>query len=269
MVAGLAGSAHVQPAATPALVGASVLALLGAGTGVLRGAELGTVLRAAIPTRVRGALAPAAAALLALLGAGALLAGSSLLAHLGQAADLAAASSPGVVGGFGLLLLGVLLVPTAAVWGASYLAGPGLAVGVGTTFGPFGVTTGPLPEVPLLAALPAGPMPVGLGLLVLALPLLAGLLAGRIAERRSGLLSDALLAGPLAGAALGLLAMASGGPLGGGHLSQVGPSGWRVGLAAAVEVTAGAASWVCVQRLRRRRHGQPRARASRQPAAQG
>ncbi len=267
VVAGLARSAHVQPAAAQALIGASVLALIGAGTGVLRGAQLGPVLRAAVPTRVRGALAPAAAASLALLGAGALLAGGSLVAHLGRAADLAAASSPGVVGGFGLLLLGLLLVPTAAVWGACYLAGPGLAVGVGTAFGPFGVTTGPLPAVPLLAALPAGTLPAGLAVLVLAIPLLAGVLAGRITQRRNGRLSEALLAGPLAGTALALLAVVSGGPLGGGHVSQVGPSGWRVGLAVAVEVSVGAASWVGAQRLRRRRQSHPRVHTSQPPEA--
>ena len=265
VVAGLARSAHVEPAAAQALVGASVIALIGAGTGVLRGAQLGPALRAAIPTRIGGALAPAAAALLTLLGAGALLAGGSLALHLGEAADLAAASSPGVVGGFGLLLLGLLMVPTAAVWGACYLAGPGLAVGVGTAFGPFGVTTGPLPSVPLLAALPAAALPIGLGLLVLAIPLLAGVIAGRLAGRRNGRLSDALLAGPLAGVAFALLAVVSGGPLGGGHLSQVGPSGWRIGLAVAVEVSAGAASLAGVQRLCRR--WQSRASSAAQPHA--
>ncbi len=255
VVAGLARSDEVRPAAVQALVGASVLGLAGAGAGVVRAAGLAPRLRAGAPGWLRRAAGPAAGALVALLGTGALLVGVTTAVHLGRATELAAATSPGVVGGLGLLLLGLLLAPGAAVWGVCYLAGPGFAVGVATAVGPFGVTLGPVPALPLLAGLPAGGLPAGLGVLVLAVPLAAGLLAGQLAERRGDGLAAGLLAGPLVGGALALLAALSAGPVGGGRLSEVGPSWWRVGLAVAVEVSAGAAAWWAVRRGRRHRAG--------------
>lgn len=252
VVAGLAGGGEVQPDAVQALVGASVLGLVGSGIGAVRAAGLADRLWARLPARLQRATVPAVGALSALLGAGALLVGLMLVAHLRQAADIAALTTPGVVGGLGLLLLGLLVAPGAAVWGACYLAGPGFAVGVGTAVWPFGVTLGPVPAVPLLAALPGGPLPLAVGVLVPALPLAAGVLAGRLAHRRGGGLADALLAAPLTGAGMALLAALSAGPLGDGRLSQLGPSWWRVGLAVTLEVVLGAAAWEGLPRLWRR-----------------
>jgi hypothetical protein len=56
--------------------------------------------------------------------------------------------------------------------------------------------------------------------------------AGRGGRLR--LIGAAVLAGPVAGAALGLLAQASGGPVGGGHLATTGPVGSLAGQVAAV-----------------------------------
>ncbi len=246
----LARSAAVQPDPVGALVGASVLGLGAAGLGVVRGAGLAPVLRARVPQRLRQVATPAAAAAAALLGAGALLVGLQLAVHLPRAADLAVATSPGLVGGLGLLLLGLLLVPTAAVWGVAYLAGPGVAVGTGSAYGPFAVHAGGVPGLPLAAALPSGPLPLVLALLAVALPVAAGVLAARLARRSRGSTRDALLAAPLVGGALGLLAALSGGPLGDGRLAAVGPSAWRVALALTVEVAAGVLAHAGLLRLR-------------------
>lgn len=253
VVAGLARGGGVRPDAVQALVGASLLGLLGAGTGVLRGSGLLPALRSAVPTRLRRAGPPAAAALLTLLGAGALLVAGSLALHLHRARELAGASSPGLVGGLGLMLVGLVLAPGAAVWGACWLAGPGFSVGAGTAVGPFAVHLGPVPAVPLLAALPAGPPPRALAVLALAVPVLAGVLAARLAGRRAGASwTDALLAGPLAGAVVALLAAVSAGPLGDGRLRTLGPAWERVGPAVAVEVLAGVLLAEAVRRLVRR-----------------
>ena len=185
-------------------------------------------------------LASSAASVLSLLGAGAVLAGGSLAVHARDAADLAAGTGPGVVGGLVLLAVGLALLPNAVVWGACWLAGPGFAVGVGTAVGPFGTAVGPLPALPLLAAVPGGPVPVWVGVLVLAVPVAAGAIGGLVLARRRGGWWEVLLVGPLAGLLVAVLARLSGGPAGGDRLADLGPSPFRVGAAVALEVTVGA-----------------------------
>jgi Family of unknown function (DUF6350) len=250
VVAGLSGSGALRPSPVAALVHASLVGAVGAGLGVLRQAGTGRAVAGLLPARLRRTAPPAAAALAVLLGGGALLAGGSLVVHGGLATELARAGQPGVVGGVALLLLGLTLVPNAAVWGASWLAGPGFAVGVGTAVGPFGVTLGPVPALPLLAALPADRVPAWVGALALLVPLAAGGLAGLLAHRRGLGRVDVLLTGPLAGLAAGVLAAWSGGPVGDGRLSAVGPSPWRLAVALTVEVAVGAL--VAAELLRRR-----------------
>ncbi|MCW2724430.1 MAG: hypothetical protein JWN35_1351, partial [Frankiales bacterium] len=175
--------------------------------------------------------------------------------HLGRAGDLQSAAAPGLVGGVALLLLGLLFIPNAAVWGAAWLAGPGFHVGVDTAVGPFGTTLGPVPALPLLAGLPGAISP-WLGVLALAVPLAAGAFAGLLVTRRLAEASwrraaaEAALAGPCAGLVAGLAGWLSGGPAGGARLTDVGPSPWQLGLAVAVEVAVGAAVYAGVRTRR-------------------
>jgi hypothetical protein len=53
-------------------------------------------------------------------------------------------------------------------------------------------------------------------------------------------IAAALVAGPVAGAVLGVLARVSGGPLGDGRLAQIGPSAWLVALVGAAVVAVSA-----------------------------
>ena len=142
-----------------------------------------------------------------------------------------------------------MLVPNLAVWGASWWAGPGFAVGAGTAVGPFGTTLGAVPPLPVLAALPSGAPPTWLAVLALAVPVAAGAVAGLLVARRAGIL-DAALVGPAAGLAVLVLAWLSGGPAGGSRLTAIGPSPWQVGLAVAVEVGVAAAAAAAVVRHR-------------------
>ena len=235
-VAGVSGTGGVQPSPLQALGGGALVAALFGGAGVLRGAGLVGALHDAVPPRVRLVLTGAAAAVAGLLGTGALLVGGSLAAHGGRASDLASATGPGVLGGLLLALVGLVLVPVAAVWGACWLAGPGIAVGVGTAVSPFGVELGPVPALPLLAALPSGAPPAWVGVLALLVPLGCGLLAGWLVLRGGGELREVLAVGPVAGLALALLAVLVSGPVGGARLAEVGPTAWLVGLVVAAEV---------------------------------
>ena len=247
VVAAAATSSAVRPAPVQALLAGLLVGALGAGVGVARGSGQWRGWLTAVPPRLRTGLAATTAALAVLLGAGALLSAVALGAHIGRAGLLARASDPGLVGGIALLALGLVLVPNLAVWGASWWAGPGFAVGVGTSVGPFGTTLGAVPALPVLAALPTGAPPTWLAVLTIAVPLGAGSLAGLLVAGRSTMTSPLLAAreaacvGPCAGLALAVLAFVSGGPAGGGRLAQVGPSPWQVGLAVTLEVALPAA----------------------------
>ena len=242
-VAAVTRTAVARPSVLGALVCAGLLGLVGAGAGVLRTSGVQLRLPPSVPDRLRRLTAPSLVAVLVLLAAGALLGGARLAVAAPRAADLARASAPGAVGGIALLLLGVALVPNAAVWGATWWAGPGFAVGTGTAIGPLAHDLGAVPALPLLAALPSGRLPLALGLLALLVPLVAGAVAGLLVVRAGAdrPVADAALCGPLAGAAVGLLAWLSGGAAGGARMAEVGASPWRCALAVAVAVAAGAA----------------------------
>jgi len=119
--------------------------------------------------------------------------------------------------------------------------------------GPFGTPLGAVPALPLFAALPSGPAPVWLGVVGLAVPVSAGVLGGVLVGRRlscgPGRASlEGLALGPCVGLAMAAAVWLSGGPLGGGRLTDVGPSWWQVGLAVLAEVGVGAAAAAAVVR---------------------
>jgi hypothetical protein len=73
-------------------------------------------------------------------------------------------------------------LPTLAIWGMAFVAGPGFAVGTDTAVSPAGTQLGPVPGIPALGALPESTTP---WLLLLALlPVALGALAGWIARSR-------------------------------------------------------------------------------------
>jgi len=211
-----------------------------------------------LTARTRRLLSAGGAALALLLASGALLVGGSLALHGSRAADFARASDPGALGGFALLLAGLALVPNAVVWGVAWLTGPGFAVGVGTAVGPFGHELGPVPALPILAALPGGGVPEWVAVLVLAVPLLAGAVAGRLvagdlrddAPSWSRTALEAAAVGPVCGIALGLLAWLSGGAVGGERLVELGPAPLAVAAATTVTVAFGAVAGALVRRAR-------------------
>jgi hypothetical protein len=264
VVYGLTAAAVARIAATPTVsagavlagTGAALLAALAGGLGVVRGAGLSGPLRAALPARVPALVKAAGAAVLGLLAAGLLLVLVSLGVHAGRVGELAGSLDAGLVGTVVLVLGSVLLLPNAALWAVAYAAGPGFAVGVGTGVSPFSAVLGPVPAFPLLAALPQDGTPPPAVRLVLLLPVLAGVAAGVVLVRAlppmpatpAGALPRmlraagwGLAAGLAAAGALALLALLAGGRLGGGYLTAVGPSPWRVLLALALEIGAPAA----------------------------
>ncbi|ROP43138.1 DUF6350 family protein [Pseudokineococcus lusitanus] len=296
-VALVAGTPAVRPGLASALGGAALLSGLGAGLAMaaarLRLAGEGrsrgrgrTRAAGTAPRSLRGALADlvrlprparpavgagARALLWSLVGAAAVLV-VSLGVGAGAVADLHRALDAGVVGGAVLLAGQLLLLPTALVWALSWVAGPGFAVGAGTSVGPGGTELGVLPALPLLGGLPQQGTGGGWLWVVLVLPVAAGAVASLrmrracvagvpeaaattadgapvplwrrvgldVARRARGAALRAPVVGLVAGGGAGALAAASSGPVGPGALAVVGPVWWQVALSLGGLVTLGA-----------------------------
>ncbi|MGW3893411.1 cell division protein PerM [Micromonospora chokoriensis] len=231
----------------------AVVGTLAALVGATRITAVTRVLVARMPGPVRDGVRTGLVAGLLLLGAGAGAAGLAVATGGGDAADMIGAYRTGVAGQAGITLVSVAYAPNAAIWSTSYLLGPGFAVGTDTAVRTSEVSVGALPAVPLLAGLPRGPVD-GFGALLLAVPVLAGMVGGCLLARRvarlagperapqrwAEVLAPAALAGPVAGVLLGLVAAVSGGPLGAGRLAEVGPVGWQVGAVATAVIAVGA-----------------------------
>ncbi|MGW7575242.1 cell division protein PerM [Streptomyces sp. NPDC054765] len=193
----------------------------------------------------------AARALGALLTAGALLTLLSLALHAGRVSHDLLQLAPDWASRATVLLLCLVLLPNAAVWGAAYGLGPGFTVGAGNGVGPLGTSAHPaLPQLPLLSGLPDAGPGNPLTWAVAVVPVVAGALMARSVARsaaRTATAPDgpggpwswwttacvAALGAALCGLVMAVLAGLSGGPLGTGALDVFGPSWWRTGLAAA------------------------------------
>jgi hypothetical protein len=238
-----------------------VLGVLGALFGSLRSTDALAVVARRIPRALRHGLRTGIVAALLILAAGAVCTGLSVAVGGGEAAEMIAAYRTGVAGQAGITLLSLAYGANAVVWAAAFLLGPGFLLGTGSAIRLTEVIVGPLPTLPLLAGLPNGPMGAA-GAALLAVPVLAAMAAGWLMARRlmrpgpprpgepapagtrqpawTLVLGSAVIAGPTAGLVLGVLAWLSGGPLGNGRMSEIGPSAWPVGLVAAAVVAVAA-----------------------------
>lgn len=219
-----------------------------------------------------------AAALVGLVGAGALVVFAAVVARGSDVVALFQASGVDLVSVIVFALGQLAYLPTLIVWGAAFVAGPGFQIGTATTVAPAGTQLGVVPGIPVLGLVPES---TSMWLLLLALvPVGLGAFAGWIARSRLAAL------GPLAGAveppaggaplaglivrdaaaapaepshdpvaprlaiAVGIAVVAAGGSallawfasgsLGPGRLAEVGPEPGPVAFAVGVEVLIGA-----------------------------
>lgn len=228
-----------------AFLTAGLIALVSAVAGAVRENGMAAHVAGQFSPAVRAGLRGGLFATLALLAVGALAAGAAVAWHADTAAETLRAYHAGPVGDIGITLLCLVYAPTVSVWAVSYLAGPGFAVGVGTSVGIADVHLGPLPAVPVLAGLPTQAAPAA-GALLLGLPLAVGVGTGWLTARRdtgtglTPLLLATALAGAVAGALTAVAGALSAGSLGGGRLAEVGPTWWQLGLAVAGLIGVGA-----------------------------
>ncbi|MGH8879473.1 MAG: cell division protein PerM, partial [Stackebrandtia sp.] len=207
------------------VVHAAVLAIVASSLGALGESGLGHHLWHRFPIHIRRGMRTGMLSTVTLLAAGCLLVGAALAVRGGLVIDSLAAYSGGAIG---LGILSLLFMPTVSVWAASYLLGPGFAVGVDTHVGITTVDIMPLPVFPLFAAIPDAPLPAA-GTALLGVPLAIGTLHGVLLAIRSIDLRVARLiwAGLTAGVTSAVLVAVAGylssGPLGNGQLASIGP----------------------------------------------
>lgn len=204
-------------------------------------ARLSPAMRAGIAAALRAGTAAAAAVLVI----AAILVAVMLVLSYGRVIGLYEGLQAGALGAAVLTIAQLALLPNLVVWAASWLVGPGFAIGAGSSVSALGTQLGPIPPLPLFGILPQGGL--AFGFIGIAVPVLAGFLAAvlvraslartSVVHREAGrLLMVGAGIGVVAGIVLGLLAWWSAGALGPGRLHDVGPNPLLVGAIAAAEI---------------------------------
>lgn len=195
----------------------------------------------------------------AALGLSALLLTAALTLNWAQMVAIYERLDAGIIGGVVLTVAQLGLIPNFVGWTLSWASGAGFALGAGSTISPLETTVGPLPALPVLAALPSGHMDFAYAALLI--PVAAGILAGWWFLREGENHFDEWLAikiharwftapvstialGAIIGIVSGLFAMAaawiSRGSLGIGRFTEIGPDPLWTGIWIAAEVAVGA-----------------------------
>ncbi|MGY1729594.1 DUF6350 family protein [Geodermatophilus sp. SYSU D01062] len=239
-------------------VGAAVLAAVAAGWGVLREGDLLDGVLDRLPGPARPLLPAVLAGLLAAGALGLAVVAVALAADAAGYAAVAGALGGSGAGAVGTLALGALLLPNAAAAALGVAAGPGFTVGAGTVVSVHGISLGPVPALPLLAALPDTQAVPLLAFVSQAVPALAGLVAGvalgrRLTDDDGGSVVAGLWgvpAGAALGVAVGVLAAVAGGSLGDGALADVGAPPVATALSVALQAGIAAAVGAATARWR-------------------
>ena len=197
-------------------------------------------------------------ALMASLAMSAALLAVDLFIHWNLVVAVYEGLDAGAMGGSVLTIVQLGFLPNLVVFALAWISGAGFALGVGSLAGPLGTAVGPLPSVPVFAALPAGSL--DFGFVALVVPALAGALAGwwflregenhfdewlsiKIRARWFTAAASTLVLGAVIGSVAGLLAAGlawlARGSAGIGRLTEIGPDPLRTALFVAAEVGTG------------------------------
>ena len=228
VVATLAAGSTADPSLPRVLGWTVLLTAFVAAPAIAIGSGRAAIWAAFLPASVRAGAAVAGSVLARLLAVSALIFLISFVASFGEAATMTSRLhlSPSEAGLYALV--NAAYAPNAVLFAGSWLLGPGFAVGGATLVSPGAVVLGPLPVVPLFAALPAVGTPPGwMGALMVLPPLVAAVSAHRVLRGRPLTWDRIALAGCGGGLAAGvgfaLLASLSGGAAGPGRMRFVGP----------------------------------------------
>lgn len=89
----------------------------------------------------------------------------------------------GVFGGLGSTAMQLAFLPNLTFFVSTWLSGVGFAIGTGSSVSPLGTALGPIPTVPVFAAIPAGEITIGM--IVLVVPVLVALFTTVAVKRYS------------------------------------------------------------------------------------
>jgi len=241
------GSSTAVTFTTPWRAGltAFIIALAVLKVALLRSTKSGRLLLSLVSGSTWALLRAAGAGLLALLGAGAVLALISLIWHFSQMRGIFEFLTPNFFGGLLIALACIGYFPVLIIWATSYMLGAGFAIGPGIGLSPF-VPAPPstqLPAFPLLAAIPeqVGPIAWGLPVIAVVIGVGVGVMVARSSKHpalvRLGL---AVAATVLTAIGMGLLSWLTSGSLGDVRLAKIGPDPVLVGLLAFALTAIGA-----------------------------
>ncbi len=204
------------------------------------------------------AITAAVVAVMATLAASAALLAVDLVIHWNLVVGVYEGLDAGATGGAVLTIAQLGFLPNLAVFALAWTSGSGFALGVGSQAGPLGTAVGPLPSIPVLAAVPSGAL--DFGFVALVVPALAGALAGwwflragenhfdewlsiKVSARSFTATASTLFLGVVIGGFAGLFAAAlawvARGSAGVGRLTDIGPDPLRTALFVAAEVGIG------------------------------
>ncbi|MCC3291908.1 MULTISPECIES: DUF6350 family protein [unclassified Arthrobacter] len=204
------------------------------------------------------ALRAGAVGTLAALGLSAVLLVVALAMNWAEIASVYERLDAGALGGAVLTVVELGLMPNFVVWTLGWASGAGFSLGTGSMISPLETTVGPLPALPVLAALPVGNMEYGYAALLI--PVTAGILAGwwflregenhfdewlsiKIRARWFTAPVSTLVLGVIVGLVSGVLAAGAAwlalGSLGIGRFVSLGPDPLCLGLWVAAEVGIG------------------------------
>ncbi len=229
----LAGG-DVAPSVTPVLGWALLLTCFLAAPAVAIGSGRAAIWASFLPPVLRYGVRTALGVLGTFLLVSAAVLAIAFAVDLAAALNMASRLHTGAGEATLLTLVNTAFVPNATLFSGSYLLGPGFEVGANTLVSPGAVVLGPLPLLPLLAALPAaGAVPVWAGAVVAVPPLVAAFATARVQRRFPTLRWDegamrGCGGGIIAGLLFALLASLSGGAAGPGRMRFIGPFGFDV-----------------------------------------
>jgi hypothetical protein len=255
LTAVLASTPAVQPSLGLAFLGGLAMAVGAGGPGLLAGSGTLTPLWRSRSNDMRAVLLGAVVTPLLLLVLGAVVVTGALVLRGSDAANVLTELRVDITGAVMSVLLLAAITPNLMLLAVAYLLGPGFAVGTDTIVSPSEVVLGPVPAVPVLAALPSEGAGPGWSWILLGVPVVVAAAAGWMVHRTTPTRSwwhatARAVGGALLGAVLLAAAVATaGGSIGSGRMSDLGAPVLEVLLTAATSFATGgvvgalAATW--------------------------